>query len=232
MPQNITQIPTTDWQVIGLYRWFAGSGYAVEPVYAPLSSIQTDNHHSFALLAANINNLDEEKTYTDSLKTAFAEQQIKLDIYTTLAKLEQRQFAQNQFRPLTSMLLGLASMIAAVGAIGLSGTLAIGVLQRTREIGVLRAIGANSSAIFKLFMLEGLFHGLLAWLLSIPLAYLLAEPLAKQLGITMLGIHLDFVFAWVSVGIWLAVVLVLAVLAAYLPARKATRIAVRAGLSY
>lgn len=232
LPKNITQIPATDWQVIGLYRWFAGSGYAVEPVYAPLSSISTNNHHSFALLAANINNLDEEKTYTDSLKTTFANQQIKLDIYTTLAKLEQRQFAQNQFRPMTSMLLGLASMIAAVGAIGLSGTLAIGVLQRTREIGVLRAIGASSSAIFKLFMLEGLFHGLLAWMLSVPLAYLLAEPLAKQLGITMLGIHLDFVFAWAAVAIWLAVVLLLAVLAAYLPARKATKIAVRAGLSY
>jgi len=221
-----------DWQVIGLYRWFAGSGYAVEPVYAPLSSIPSNHRHSFALLTANINNLDEEKTYIDTLKTAFADQQIKLDIYTTLAKLEQRQFAQNQFRPLISMLLGLASMIAAVGAIGLSGTLAIGVLQRTREIGVLRAIGASSSAIFKLFMLEGLFHGLLAWLLSIPLAYMLAEPLAKQLGITMLGIHLDFVFAWGSVVVWLAVILVLAVLAAYLPARKATKIAVRAGLSY
>jgi len=153
--------PNQDWQVIGLYRWFAASGYAVEPVYAPLNSISTDNRHSFALLAANINNLDEEKIYTDTLKTAFANQQIKLDIYTTLAKLEQRQFAQNQFRPLTSMLLGLASMIAAVGAIGLSGTLAISVLQRIREIGVLRAIGASSSATFKLFMLEGLFHGLL-----------------------------------------------------------------------
>ncbi len=232
IPKLETQQTTTDWQVIGLYRWFAGSGYAVEPVYAPLSSISTDNRHSFALLAANINSLDEEKTYTDSLKTAFAEQQIKLDIYTTLAKLEQRQFAQNQFRPLTSMLLGLASMIAAVGAIGLSGTLAIGVLQRTREIGVLRAIGASSSAIFKLFMLEGLFHGLLAWLVSIPLAYLLAEPLAKQLGITMLGIRLDFVFAWTAEGIWLVVVLILAVLAAYLPARKATRIIVRVGLGY
>jgi putative ABC transport system permease protein len=130
------------------------------------------------------------------------------------------------------MLLGLAVLIAAVGAIGLSGTLAIGVLQRTREIGVLRAIGAKSSAIFKLFMLEGLCHGVLAWLLSIPLAYLLAEPLAKQLGITMLGIHLDFVFAWPAVALWLGAVLLLAVVAAYLPARTATRIVVRKSLNY
>lgn len=233
---KLLQQPVSEWQVIGLYRWFAGSGYVVEPVYAPLSTIQLSNRnehkHSFALLSADINSLAEEKVYVDALKTAFQQQDIKMDFYMTLAKLEQRQFAENQFRPITSMLLGLATMIAAVGAIGLSGTLAIGILQRTREIGVLRAIGASSSAIFKLFMLEGLFHGLLAWLISIPFAFLLAEPLAKQLGITMLGIHLDFVFSLLSIGLWLGFVLILAILAAYLPARNASRIVVRAGLSY
>jgi putative ABC transport system permease protein len=228
--------PTKEWQIIGLYRWFAGSGYTVEPVYAPLSSIQPPQHnqatHSFALLSTNINSLIEEKDYANQLKNAFQQQHIALDFYTTHSRLEQRQFAQNQFRPITRMLLGLAVMIAAVGAIGLSGNLAISVLQRSREIAVLRAIGASSTAIFKLFMLEGLLHGLLAWLISVPCAYLVAEPLAKKLGLTMLGIQLDFVFSWVSVALWLALVLVLVALAGYLPARQATKIAVRSGLSY
>lgn len=130
------------------------------------------------------------------------------------------------------MLLGLAIMIAIVGAIGLSGTLAISVLQRTREIAVLRAIGANSTTIFRIFMLEGFFHGLLAWLISVPTAYLVAAPLAKKLGLIILGMHLDFVFSQLSVLIWLIVVLILAILATYLPARNATKIVIRAGLNY
>jgi putative ABC transport system permease protein len=226
----------SEWQVIGLYRWFAGTGYTVEPVYAPLTTIQSDNEsnlgYSFALLSANIETLAAEKTYADTLKAAFQQQQIKLDFYSTLSKLEQRQFAENQFRPVTRMLLGLAAMIAAVGAIGLSGTLAISVLQRTREIAVLRALGASSSAIFKLFMLEGLFHGLLSWLISIPVAYLFAAPLAKKLGNTMLGLQLDFVFSLLSVLLWLGLALLMAILAGYLPARQATRIVVKSGLSY
>jgi len=224
------------WQVIGLYRWFAGSGYAVEPVYAPLTTIQTltqyKQNSSFALLSANVNSLAEEKIYADTLKQTFQNAHIKLDFYTTIAKLEQRQFAKNQFRPITSMLLGLAVLIASVGAIGLSGTLAIGVLQRTREIGVLRAIGASSASIFKLFMLEGFFHGLMAWIISIPIAYFLAEPLARKLGEIMLGIQLDFSFSFISVSIWLALVSILVLLASYLPARHATQIVVRSSLNY
>lgn len=233
---NLLGRSSTGWQVVGFYRWFVGSGYAVEPVYAPLSAVQTitqsNQNSSFAVLSANVNSLSEEKKYADALKEKFQEQHIKLDFYTTTAKLEQRQYAKNQFRPITTMLLGLATLIAAVGAIGLSGALAISVLQRTREIGVFRAIGASSGAVFKLFMLEGFFHGIMAWLISIPIAYVLAEPLSKKLGEIMLGIQLDFTFSFVAVWIWLGLVSILVLMASYFPARRATRIAVRSSLSY
>ncbi len=227
---------SAEWQVIGLYRWFVGSGYAVEPVYVPLDTVQSltqrTGQSSFTLISADVNSLEEEKKYADALKEKFDEQHIKLDFYTTTAKLEQRQFAKNQFRPITSMLLGLATLIAAVGAIGLSGTLAIGVLQRTREIGVFRAIGASSGTVFRLFMLEGFFHGLMAWLISVPLAYALAGPLSRKMGKVMLGIQLDFTFSLAAVWVWLGLVSVLVLLASYFPARYATRIVVRSSLSY
>ncbi|MDP3334832.1 MAG: ABC transporter permease [Methylococcaceae bacterium] len=225
-----------DWQVIGLYRWFVGSTYTVEPVYVPLSTIENLTHRtqvsSFALLSANISSITEEKQYTDSLKQLFQDRHIALDVYTTVAKLEQRQFSLNQFKPVTSMLLGLASLIASVGAIGLAGTLAISVLQRTREIGVCRALGASSKTIFSLFLLEGVFHGLLAWAISIPIAYAVAEPLSQKLGEIMLGLQLDFRFSVASVWLWLALVLLLSVLASYWPARYATKINVHAGLGH
>lgn len=229
-----TTAPSDEWQVIGLYRWFVGSTYTVEPVYVPLSTIenitQRNQVASFALMSANINSITEEKHYTNSLKQLFQDKHIPLDVYTTIAKLEQRQFSKNQFKPVTSMLLGLASLIASVGAIGLAGTLAISVLQRTREIGVCRALGASSKTIFRLFLLEGVFHGLLAWLISIPIAYIAAEPLSHKLGEIMLGLQLDFRFSVLSVWLWLGLVLLLALLASYWPARYATRINVHDSL--
>lgn len=225
-----------DWRVIGCYRWLAGSQYAVEPVYAPLETLEAltgrKDRVSFALLDSKINNLADEADYLRRLRQAFEARDIKLDVYTTQGKLEQRQFTRNQFRAVIGTLFGLEAMIAAVGGIGLSGALAIGVLQRRREIGVLRAIGAPASAVFRLFLLEGLLHGVLAWLISVPLAYLLAEPVAKALGRTMLGMELDFAFDRQAVFYWLGIVLLLAWLASYWPARKAASLMVREGLEY
>jgi len=133
---------------------------------------------------------------------------------------------------MTATLLGLAGMIAAVGGIGLSGTLAINVLLRTREIGVLRAIGAPSKAVFGLFLTEGLLHGVLAWGLSLPLAYLAAEPMAKQLGLTLFGMRLDFTFAGQAVLYWFGIVIGLAWLASYWPARKAAGMTVKSSLAH
>lgn len=227
---------TLDWRVIGAYRWLAGSGYAVEPVYAPLETVREITHDrktaSFALLKATIAGLTEEVGYLQALKQKFRANGIQLDVYTTLAKLEQRQYARNQFNPVIATLLGLASMIATVGGIGLSGALAIGVLQRIREIGVLRAIGAPSKAIFRLFLMEGLLHGFIAWSFSVPIAYLAAEPIADELGKIMLGIRLDFIFDPWSVFYWLGIIIVLAWSASYWPARKAARLTVRECLAH
>ncbi|MGR9088919.1 MAG: FtsX-like permease family protein, partial [Gammaproteobacteria bacterium] len=225
-----------DWQVVGLYRWLAGSNYAVEPVYAPQETVRDITRNadtaSFLVLDAAIANADEEAAYVRAIKRIFGDGGIRLDVYNTVAKLEQRRYARNQFNPVIATLLGLAAMIAAVGGVGLSGALAIGVLQRTREIGVLRAIGARSQAIFRLFLLEGFLHGIVAWAFSVPLAYAAAKPISRELGQTMLGIQLDFAFDFWAVGYWLGLVLALAAAASFWPARKAARLTVRESLGH
>ena len=57
--------------------------------------------------------------------------------------------------------------MAAVGVIGLTGTMSINVLESTREIGVMRAIGASDGAVAQVFIVEGLVIGLLSWLLAV-----------------------------------------------------------------
>jgi putative ABC transport system permease protein len=221
-----------DWRVIGLYRWIAGGGYTVEAIYTPLAALRSASGRpelaSQVLVATTRPDTQAEETaYAEQLQTAFEQAGIKLDFYSSTARLEQRRQLASQFRPVISMLFGLASMMACVGGIGLSGALSISVMQRRREIGVLRAIGAPSRAIFGLFLWEGILQAMMAWAFSIPLAFILAKPVAEQLGITMLHVALDYQFNWLAVWVWLAVVILIAIVAAYAPARGATRVTVR-----
>ena len=222
------------WQIIGIYRWLAGNNFAVEPLYTPSESVQAlTNRHgfaSYALIKADMKDQSMEAEYLRKLSTDFETQGISLDAYTTQARLQQRQFARNQFRSVIGTLMGLASMVVAVGGIGLSGALAIGVLQRQREMGVLRAIGASGRTLLQLVMLEGLWHALMAWIFTVPLAWWLAEPLSARLGQIMLSMKLDYRFASQVAGAWLMILVVLALLASYWPARQAMRLSVKDAL--
>ena len=140
------------------------------------------------------------------------------------------QIMQN-FGVIISLLAIIAVIMGFVGAITLSGVLSLSVLERTREIGVMRAIGATSRIIATLFIGEGLTLGWLSWLiawpLSIPASYLMTQVLGQV-------IQNDIVYTYTPFGAlyWLGIVTVLAVVASWLPARGATRISVNESLAY
>ncbi len=103
---------------------------------------------------------------------------------------------------------------------------------RGREIGVVRAIGATSPAIARLFVIEGVLIGMLSWLLAWPLSYPGALAFSNAVGQTVMHLPLDFAFSVNGVIIWLSVVLVLSALASLWPALRATRVSVREALAY
>jgi putative ABC transport system permease protein len=76
-----------------------------------------------------------------------------------------------------------ALLIALVGAVGLLTTLSMSVYERQKEIGVMRSIGAGSTTIIGQFMTEGLVVGLLAWLIGLPISYLLNNALIAALNL-------------------------------------------------
>jgi putative ABC transport system permease protein len=233
---NLGELGDASWNVIGEYRVIYGSGFLVEPIYAPLEAVAevtgAEAEGTQVLVKGNVTTIEQETALASRLKTILENAGFPLDFYTTAARLDQRAYADNQFNSIISMLLSLAMLVAMVGGIGLMGSLAISVVERTREIGVLRSIGARSPAIILLFVMEGILQGLLSFIISVPIAFLLAQPLARQLGRTMLEIDLDFSFSYSAVGIWLVTILLISVFASVIPAKTATRVSVRESLSY
>ncbi|MGB9633801.1 MAG: ABC transporter permease, partial [Chloroflexaceae bacterium] len=137
-----------------------------------------------------------------------------------------------RFNLISVVLSILALLIGLVGGLGLAGTMSINVLERTREIGIMRAIGASDGAIQRIIASESVVIALLAWLvgtlLSMPLSYAMCYGFGKSL----LNIPLRWVYALPAVGAWLVAALLIAVAASLLPARTATRLTVREVLAY
>jgi putative ABC transport system permease protein len=121
--------------------------------------------------------------------------------------------------------------MGVVGGIALSGVLSLSVLERRREIGVMRAIGASSWAIFRLFAGEGLMLGWLSWLIAAPLSIPAGYLMTRALGAAVQG---EIVYNFTATGAlyWLIIITVLSIIASWLPARNATQVSVRESLAY
>ncbi len=144
----------------------------------------------------------------------------------------ERAEMQASFNIIIALLLLMALLLAVVGGLGLMGTMSINVLERTREIGVLRAIGAPNRGVAQVFILEGVTIGVLSWGMGAVLAVPLGRLLSNAVGVPLIGTPLRFSYSIEGFWLWLALVVLLSTLASFLPARNASRLTVREVLAY
>ena len=136
------------------------------------------------------------------------------------------------FAIILNLLAVMAIVIALVGGVGLSGVLSLSVLERRREIGVMRAIGASNWQVTRLFVGEGVLLGLISWIIALPLSIPLAYIFSTFALSFALNQQLVYRFTPTGAAVWLAIIIVLAVIASALPARGAARVSVRESLAY
>ena len=118
-----------------------------------------------------------------------------------------------------------------MGAVALSGTLSLNVMERTREIGVMRAIGASAWVVAGQFIGEGILLGWLSWLIAIPLGI----PAGKFITNTLAdSLNMELVYQPSSAAIfyWFIIITILAIIASWFPAQKAAQMSVRESLTY
>jgi putative ABC transport system permease protein len=143
-----------------------------------------------------------------------------------------RQGIEDHLQMVVSFLGMMGWVMIVVGGMGLASTMSVGVLERQREIGVLRAIGASGRAILGMVQLEGLVMALLGWLLSLPLSVPVSVLLGEAFGRVMFAIPTSLTPEPSSALRWLALVTAVSVLACAWPARQAMRMPVVKALQY
>ncbi len=222
------------WQVVGIYEPVFTGSFSADRIYAPLDALygasKKYNQGTLLYVRTTDHSPAAQAAVTAQLKDLYEGR--KYHLSQTQTQADARKTNEFQFSTITMMLMALSVIVALVGGIALMGTLSISVVERTKEIGVLRAIGARSWTILGMFVMEGLLQGLLSCLIAVPLSYALGQTFATALGQAMFGATLDYAYNWQAVGIWLVIMVVISTLASVLPARGATRVSVRESLAY
>jgi putative ABC transport system permease protein len=185
---------------------------------------------STALIAADQNNEEYLLRILPVLEEHY--ETAGMQITTIHTTTSERAEAESTFAIITSLLLFMSILLALVGGLGLMGTMSINVLERTREIGVLRAIGAPNRGVSQVFIREGIGIGVLSWGIGSVLAYPMSQGLAEAVGRALMGVPLSFAYSLSGMWTWLFAVIFLSAIASLVPARNASRLTVREVLAY
>jgi putative ABC transport system permease protein len=131
-----------------------------------------------------------------------------------------------------SIVVAIAIVMGVVGGIGLASTMSANILDRTREFGVMHAVGARPERVRRIVTAEGVFLALASLLLAIVPTLVLTLILGAGLGNLFLYAPLPFRISLVGIVIWCVLVVLGAILATEAAASRASRLTVREALAY
>lgn len=219
------------WEVVGIFKFVGREGILAYTPFEYSSQILNLSNRSFSFRVVTTNHSREFQNATaEKLDDHFRALGFKVrQAESGLASLDT---ASEGLDTLVVFLLIMAVLTAIVGAMGLTGTMGMNVLERTREIGIMRAIGADDRAVMRTVIAEGIVIGsisfLFAIILSIPITYLLATIVSLAVFESPIAV----IFTYSGYAIWFGLVLILSVVGSILPARNAARLTIREVLAY
>jgi len=218
------------WRIVGVAQvLFVGRAAYTSYDYTARATNEVGKASFLTVVTAQ-----HDAAYQTDIATAVREQlkQAGFKVSGSQTIGEIRASIQFQFSIIVVMLLVMAILLAVVGGLGLMGTMSINVLERTREIGVMRAIGASTGAILGIVMVEGIIIGMVSWAIGALIALPLSRLLAEAVGQAFLKSSPSYVFSITGALLWLGTVIVLAAVSSMLPAWNASRVTVRDVLAY
>ncbi|MGE5412388.1 MAG: ABC transporter permease, partial [Clostridiales bacterium] len=133
---------------------------------------------------------------------------------------------------LIGALLAMSVLLGIVGALGLMSAMTSSILDRTREIGVMKAIGASALEIGKLVVTEGLFTGVLSLPFALIFSLITTKFLGDVVGNMSFKTPLSLEISYMGLTIWTIIIVFGAVIAVLYPAWRAGSLTAREALTY
>jgi putative ABC transport system permease protein len=206
-------------------------GYMVYMSYNDyVRHVREPNRSNALIFTTETADLESQRQIASQVETQFDRSDIK--VVSNFLIAEERAEIDSAFAIIVALLMVMTILLASVGGLGLAGTMSLNVIERTREIGVMRAYGAKNKAIFRIVIIEGLLIGMLSWLLAIGLSVPLSVGLARTIGLSFLAYPMQASYSIYGIFLWALLVILISIFASFLPALRAVRLTVTEVLAY
>ncbi|MES2523415.1 MAG: ABC transporter permease [Gemmatimonadota bacterium] len=208
------------WRVRGVVESGPSPAAYVSP--AALARVLGESRVRSLTVRASSRSLAEQSELLQRIRDRFGEQGIAVANASLVGA--NRGAVEDHLLMVSGFLLVMSELAIVIGGLGLMSTMSLAVLERTREIGVLRAIGASHGAILVMVEGESLLLALASWLVAIPLSLPVSVLLGQAFGRIMMPVPVRWTPDPQGVLVWLVLVVVVSLLSAALPAQRAMRI--------
>lgn len=212
------------YEVVGQVRQLTGGQFGVAYVSNYPSGVALEG------LGNQIRVASDSPSAFSAVEVALSENGI---VITNISTAEQgRESLDDHLLIIVGLLMIMAALIAIVGGLGLIEAMGISVLERRREIGVMRAVGASTGKVLQVVIVEGVVIAALSWVVAIALSIPATLAVENITGNLFIQAPLETSFSTLGMGIWLAVVVILATVASAIPALEVTESPVNQALPY
>jgi putative ABC transport system permease protein len=180
-----------EFEVIGLHSSQMNNGMAV---FMPITTTSEILKWNDIVSGFSVKTDSSDHDVIDAVSTTIEDELLKNGYMVNIeVKYVMEEINKEFIGMVTNLLIAVGSLVVIITMIGLMSTITMNVLERTKEIGMMRCIGSISSHIRWVFGIEGLFIALIGWVIGVPLGYLLGNYLAGSLY-DLIRIDLLFVF--------------------------------------
>ncbi|MER2260771.1 MAG: FtsX-like permease family protein [Psychrobacillus sp.] len=222
---GVTKEPARDWIVDQIVLMDASWTDTIITAYAENVEEVTEENLLYTETKVFTASLEHVKAATDELK------EMGYSVYSVSEQLEQLDVFFMVFK---IGLIFVGTIAVLISSIGIFNTMTMAVTERTREIGVMKAIGASPKLIRRLFLMESAWIGIIGTILAVSISYAvsylanLVLPIVVGVALgeeSIGGMELTFsLIPWQLVAIAAFISISVAMISGWRPAKKATKI--------
>ena len=216
------------WNVVGVSTTTLVGPVAYLPVQDLTAAIGVPGQAN--LLAVQLHDVADPLSSADRLETTARDAGVPVGEVRTNAQV--RTGNEEMVGLVVALLLVVAVVMAIVAVVGVAGTMTLSVVEQTREIGVLRTLGASSWAVKRLLLLQGLAIAAVGSVVGIALSIPIALVLRIAIEDSLVTAAVPSAFSGLGVAIWVPLALLIGGLGATRPARVASRLTIRDTIAY